>query len=730
MLGVIGDKFSIGKETYQPFSAELHYFRIEKRYWSICFERIKKAGFRIIATAVPWNIHQDENKHYDFNGLTDPRKDLVVFLELAREFGFRVILRPGPWVGGQLPNGGLPKYLQTDLKVFARSADGSEVELPKDHGVDTGYLPSYLHSNYNYHLRNYFKAFIEITKNYIHPRGPVFMVELDYETSFGRLVDPQHADYNPDVLARYYTEFLEEKYGEIKKLNSAYKEKNPSFEEVDPPRKFDALALKDYPKALDWQSFREFTLTTYLDNLEDIFQSYTVEPLIFRSLYFRHGDLLPAFNLVPEDRAPFLGTNVFPDGDYLDLAIKARFMKSEYGFGFASSFASGSAATDAEREKQAAPIGNNTRRFYFAAGLAAGFKGMNHYMFVDRDHWYGAPLHADGTVSEGYEVAKHFNLSISEAGIEEMSTKEDIAVVGNRLYYWMRNMDSQQEFPYLKRLLDDSTIGFCRDLMRMKFNWGVRENKNWESMAKYKMLFIPTAEVMSERDQEAIVELIKGGVNVILCGLMPKYNENFKDCQILGNHFRIKTTADYHIGTVTDKQLNFPTHLYGHIRSADDSKVKQIVKVGTKVVGAASSRYKGKLYVFTFDLASGGNHHKLMFIESILAAEGITSHLFCSDPSVDVAFHMGDKKGLLYIVAPPAGALSDGFESGTRDIIIKADLRELGLKAPKLKLINLFDARDVEEEVKPIKTTSKELREGIQFSVSFPDGMIFEVSKR
>ena len=79
MLGVIGNKFSIGKETYHPFAAELHYFRIEKRYWSICFERIKKAGFRIISTAVPWNIHQDEDKHLDFTGYSDPKKDLIVF---------------------------------------------------------------------------------------------------------------------------------------------------------------------------------------------------------------------------------------------------------------------------------------------------------------------------------------------------------------------------------------------------------------------------------------------------------------------------------------------------------------------------------------------------------------------------------------------------------------------------------------------------------------------------
>jgi hypothetical protein len=138
MLGVIGNRFSIGKETYLPFSAELHYFRIDKRYWSICFERIRRAGFRIIATAVPWNIHQDTAKHIDFSGYDDPKKDLIVFLELAREFGFKVILRPGPMVCGQLPYNGLPRTLFSDTKVFARDAKGAEVVLPDTYGIKGG----------------------------------------------------------------------------------------------------------------------------------------------------------------------------------------------------------------------------------------------------------------------------------------------------------------------------------------------------------------------------------------------------------------------------------------------------------------------------------------------------------------------------------------------------------------------------------------------------------------
>ncbi len=726
MLGIIGNKFSIGKETYHAYSAELHYFRIDKKYWSICFERIKRAGFRIITSAVPWGIHQDSSKHIDFNGYDDPRKDLVVFLELAREFSFKVILRPGPWVAGQLPYGGLPKYLFNDIKIRARDSAGQEVKIPDTYGVDGGYLPSFLHSNFQFHLKNYFRSFIEITKNYIHPRGPIFMVELDHETSFARLLNPGSADYNPDIVSRYYPEFLSGLYEDIKKLNTRYKEKNDRFESVEPPRKFDDLKLEEYPKVIDWIKFRQYLLNAYLETVEDVFTAYTVEPLLFRSLYFKSGDLLPAFNLVPEDRSPFLGANVFPEGSYFDLVNKARFLRAEYGFAFASSFTSGRAATDPEREAKLSPVGEATRRFYIAAASSAGFKGLNHYMFVDRDHWCGAPLHHDGTVAEGFDVVRNFTTAASTTGFEEMEFSPKIAILGNRFLSWLRLVTSKEEFTYVPRLLDDTTVGFCRDLMRLKLAYGIRENRDWESMKQYKLLFVPSAEVMSERDQEALVELAKAGVTIVMVGHMPKYDEEFKPCAVLSNHFRIKTTTDYGIAEIETKSGTVTSYTYAAIKTTDDGKVKKIAKADQKIVGVCSTRFKGNFYFFSFDIASGGDHRKLAFVESLLEGEKITSWLKCSDPSVDLSFYSGDKKGVLFVVVPPPGELSDGMEARHKEIIIQADLKQAGFNAATIKLTDMFAG----ETAEPIKTTAKDLKTGIPLKVSFPDGWAFLVEKR
>ncbi len=725
MLGVAGNKFAIGKEVFYPFAVEMHYFRVDKRYWSICFERIKRAGFRIISTIVPWNLHQAANKDIDFTGYVDPRKDLVVFLELAREFGFKVILRPGPWIAGQWPNGGFPGFLFADLKLFARDSKGHELKLKDDAGVDGGYLPSYLHPHFYHYLRNYFKTFIEATKNYIHPRGPIFMLEIDFETSFGRYLDPASADYNPDVLARYYPGFLASRYEDIRKLNQVYKSRFESFDAVEPPTNFSALDSKALPKALDWFRFREFMLRSYLSALEDIFKSYTVEPLFFRSLYFRPGDLLPAFDLLSGDREVMMGTNVFPEGSYFDFIQKGRFLRGEHQFAWGASFVSGSSVTEEELKIGNISYPDGLRRFYLVAGMISGFHGFNHYMFVDRDHWFGAPLAGDGTITSGYEVVKRFNAAIIDLKLNELERICKVCVVGNRYYQWLRLLDKPRQFEYIDQLLRDSGEGFCRDLMRLKLEYDIKETINPDELKKYSLVFIPIAEFLPEAHQEAIIELLRKGVNVILCGLMPKYNEELKDCQVLSRHLRIKTSLGNTIDMVKLKTTRFTSRVYGHILSTDN-KVKKLATVSKKTVGVASSRYKGTLYLFTFNIGSDADHNKMTFIESLLVENRIVPYVYCSDPSIDMAIQKAGKKAVLYLVAPPPGELSSVADTSSREVVVRIDLRKIGIASARIKMKDLL----ADEEIPSLKLSSENLRKGLAINVDFPDGRIFLIERR
>jgi hypothetical protein len=230
---------------------------------------------------------------------------------------------------------------------------------------------------------------------------------------------------------------------------------------------------------------------------------------------------------------------------------------------------------------------------------------------------------------------------------------------------------------------------------------------------------------MSAADQEAIVELVKGGATVIMCGLMPRYDEDFRDCQILAKHFRIRTTVDHRVATISHKGGQFAAYCYGVIRTTDD-RARKLAKTDGKVVGVCSTRFKGNLYFLSFDFASGGDHNKLAFVSSVLETTGYKPFLYCSDPSVSLAFQTGSKKGLLFVVAPPPGELSDGLEASCKEVIVQADLKQAGFNSAKLKLTNILENP---ETVVPIKTTQKELKSGLVLPIRFPDGMIFRVER-
>ena len=53
----------------------------------------------------------------------------------------------------------------------------------------------------------------------------------------------------------------------------------------------------------------------------------------------------------------------------------------------------------------------------------------------------------------------------------------------------------------------ETTPGFCHDLLRLKIPYGIRENRDYDTMKDYDLLFVPSTEVMAEKDQEALVEL-------------------------------------------------------------------------------------------------------------------------------------------------------------------------------------------------------------------------------
>lgn len=114
-----------GKDTF-IYSGAFHYFRCPKELWRDRFKKIKEANFNTVETYTPWNWHEPmmPNSPDDFSKIVRLH-ELDDWLTMAEEFGFNIIVRPGPYICAEWDNGGFPLWLSA-LKAPARPlhADG------------------------------------------------------------------------------------------------------------------------------------------------------------------------------------------------------------------------------------------------------------------------------------------------------------------------------------------------------------------------------------------------------------------------------------------------------------------------------------------------------------------------------------------------------------------------------------------------------------------------------
>lgn len=177
------DKFEIGKDFYlnnkkiKIISGAVHYFRIVPEYWKDRLEKLKSIGCNCVETYVPWNFHEPKEGEFDFSG----SKDLVKFINIARELDLYVILRPSPYICAEWEFGGLPAWLLKDDSMRVRST-------------------------YSGFLKAVDKYFIELFK-YIVPLqitngGPIIMMQLENEYgSFSN--DKEYLTAIKDLMIKY-----------------------------------------------------------------------------------------------------------------------------------------------------------------------------------------------------------------------------------------------------------------------------------------------------------------------------------------------------------------------------------------------------------------------------------------------------------------------------------------------------------------------------------------------
>ena len=149
--------FLMDGKPFEIRSGEMHPARIPEQYWQHRIRMAKAMGLNTIAIYVFWNFLEPEDGKFDF---TSGRHNLGRFLQLCKDEGMWVLLRPGPYCCGEWDFGGLPPYLlkYPDLKVRC---------------MDPHYIAA---------MSRYLGKLAAVVRPYqVSQGGPILMVQLENE---------------------------------------------------------------------------------------------------------------------------------------------------------------------------------------------------------------------------------------------------------------------------------------------------------------------------------------------------------------------------------------------------------------------------------------------------------------------------------------------------------------------------------------------------------------------
>ena len=126
----LGDSaFLLDGKPFQMISGEIHYPRVPREAWRARMKMAKAMGLNTIGTYVFWNVHEPQKGVYDFTG----NNDIKAFVQIAKEEGLWVILRPSPYVCAEWEFGGYPYWLQNEKGLVVRSKEAQYLQEYKNY---------------------------------------------------------------------------------------------------------------------------------------------------------------------------------------------------------------------------------------------------------------------------------------------------------------------------------------------------------------------------------------------------------------------------------------------------------------------------------------------------------------------------------------------------------------------------------------------------------------------
>jgi beta-galactosidase len=549
-----------GIRSEEIWGAEIQYFRTDPRDWETIVRRFRDAGLRCVTSYVQWGTHAvapPDRRHpagiLDFEGKTDPRRNLLRFLELVEKYGLNLNFRCGPFTCNEMVYGGYPPWIvlgDPDMMVWDyqnRTTPGYWV------GRKEGSQPSYLHPRYLAHCQRWLGAVDRILVPHLKIRGGcVTMVSLDNEISYIVKDSLLDSDYNPVNARRggLYHRFLRRKYGAASRI--PYAPPRGRIEDIVPPRAVPATIGGDLAWYTDWIEFKTWVMCEYIRRLRRMHEENGVRGVVFTTNFNPHlPEGIPT--RMPDFEAAAGGISGYDFyrgafmsySGYHSMARVLKLMNASLKFTWSAEFMAGT-----WNKILPSRVSDDHMRFMARCALAHGCKAIQWFMFHDRDCWGDAPVSSHGHPRPSLEVLRETVDLVGRRvrGWDALVPQADVAIVydllqhqhtavgdpnpcdDNHLHVGAPRIDgveagrASQEYVGLFRLVEQAGAqAGVVDVMHSP-----------QRLRNYPLVFLPGSPVIEEAAGRALRDYARKGGALVLSGPWPTRNQAGRPLKFLG----------------------------------------------------------------------------------------------------------------------------------------------------------------------------------------------------
>jgi beta-galactosidase len=551
-------RFSVDDEPRALYGGAVHYWRLDPDKWSSILDEVKQMGFTMISIYIPWEAHEVARGKFTFEG----DKDIDAFLTLIEEKDLDIVVRPGPQINSELTWFGYPLRILLDPELQALNGQGTTAvltQVPRP-------IPavSYAVDKFFEETALWYDAICPILARHAYPKGRIVAAQIDNEMAYFFHVNAYAADFHPASVARYRA-FLEATYGSIDALNDAYGSGKASFDEVEPPRRFEATRKEDIPFYTDWIAYRERYLVDSMGRLAEMMRARDLDGIALFHNYphpLGPGGAVSGFTtpfdlMRLEEKLDFVGFDVYSRKElYHHVKTVLSYVVGTSRFPYIPEFIAGVWPWYLH------PGDIGDEEFVTKAALMQGVKGFSRYMLVERDRWLDSPIRSDGRVREDHAQMFTRANEIALAGdFVDLRRQADVLLLANRDYDRLEAASVVVSFPgdFLETpsgfseyptfmTVSEQPLGFDEPIQTAKAEWFMRAYDGLaeaglayllsdtalapERWRRFKAVVVSSFEFMAADVQRKLVEFARAGT-VVLGPRVPTLDERMQPDETL-----------------------------------------------------------------------------------------------------------------------------------------------------------------------------------------------------